>query len=306
MNQDNRQTATDTADREIVTTRIFDAPPERVFAAWSSAAQLERWWGPRGFTTTTHSFDFRVGGGWDLTMHGPDGTDYRNRLTYEEIEPGQRIVYSLKGGIDGVPAHSVSTVTFLALGERTSLTMRMVFCSAAQRDAVVAKYDAVEGGKQTLARLGEQLGVVAREQPELRMSRVFDAPRRLVFAAWSTPEYLSRWFTPAPLTTENCEVDLRTGGVFRLVMRTPDGIEFPMDARFTVVVPEARIEFAAQVHGGLSVYTRVSLREHEGKTILDVQQLYSHEGDATRGAHEGWSSTLQQLAVFLPVLVASR
>lgn len=80
--------------REIVTTRLFDAPRERVFAAWSSAAHLEKWWGPRGFTTTTHAFEFRVGGQWRLTMHGPDGTDYPNRLVYEEIVPFARIVYA--------------------------------------------------------------------------------------------------------------------------------------------------------------------------------------------------------------------
>lgn len=169
---------------------------------------------------------------------------------------------------------------------------------------MVEEYGAVEGAKQTLARLGEALGVDSRIQPELRMSRVFDAPRRLVFAAWSTVEYVSRWFTLAPLTTANCEVDLRPGGVFRLVMRMPDGMEFPMDARFTAVVPNECIEFAAQVHGGLNVHTRVTFTEHEGKTRLDVHQRYSHEGDATRGVYEGWSLTLSQLETQVREMVA--
>ncbi len=71
--------------REIVTTRLFDAPHERVFAAWSSSAHLEKCWGPRGFKTTPHAFEFRVGGEWRLTMHGPDGRDYVNRLVFEEL-----------------------------------------------------------------------------------------------------------------------------------------------------------------------------------------------------------------------------
>jgi uncharacterized protein YndB with AHSA1/START domain len=135
--------------------------------------------------------------------------------------------------------------------------------------------------------------------PELRMTRVFDAPKRMVFEAWSKAEYVSRWFTPAPLTTPSCEVDLRPGGVFRLVMRMPDGTEFPMDARFTEVVPEARIVFEATIHGGVHVHTTVTFEERDGKTTLDVHQTYSHATDATRGAHAGWTATLDQLAAHL-------
>jgi len=107
------------ANREIVTTRTFDAAPARVFEAWSRSEHLERWWGPNGFTTTTHQFDFRPGGTWKLTMHGPDGTDYPNRLVYDEIVRPERIVYSHHGGIDGVPAQFQKTVTFVPRGDKT-------------------------------------------------------------------------------------------------------------------------------------------------------------------------------------------
>jgi len=136
-------------------------------------------------------------------------------------------------------------------------------------------------------------------KPELRMSRVFDAPRHLVFEAWSKAEYVSRWFTPRPLTTPKCEVDLRTGGAFRVVMRMPDGIEFPMDATFAEVIPNERIVFEATIHGGVAVRTTVTLEESRGKTTLSVHQTYSHETDATRGAHAGWTQTLDQLAEHL-------
>jgi uncharacterized protein YndB with AHSA1/START domain len=131
------------------------------------------------------------------------------------------------------------------------------------------------------------------------MTRVFDAPRRLVFEAWSKAEYVSRWFTPAPLTTPSCEVDLRTGGVFRLVMRMPDGVEFPMDARFVEVVPGERLVFTATIHGGVDVHTTVTFADEGEKTRLSVHQVYSHESDATRGAPAGWTSTLDQLAAHL-------
>ena len=135
------------------------------------------------------------------------------------------------------------------------------------------------------------------KKPELRLSRVFDAPRSLVWEAWSKAEYVKRWFTPAPLTTPRCEVDLRTGGIFCLVMKMPDGVELPMDARFVDVVPEERIVFTATIHGGVHVHTTVALAdEGTGKTRLDVHQVYSHETDATRGAPQGWTATLDQLA----------
>jgi uncharacterized protein YndB with AHSA1/START domain len=135
--------------------------------------------------------------------------------------------------------------------------------------------------------------------PDFRMSRVFDAPKRLVFAAWSKAEDVARWFTPSPLTTPRCEVDLRTGGVFRVVMKMPDGPEFPMDAIFTEVVPEARIVFRATIHGGLEVLTTVTFSEEAGETTLVVHQVYSRDDGAVQGAAAGWTRTLDQLAAQL-------
>jgi uncharacterized protein YndB with AHSA1/START domain len=140
---------------------------------------------------------------------------------------------------------------------------------------------------------------LAAKAPDLVTSRVFDAPRRLVFEAWSKAEYVSRWFTPSPLTTPSCELDFRTGGVFRLVMRMPDGIEFPMDAKFVEIVTPERIVFTAKIHGDVDVHTTVTFVEHDGKTTLTVHQSYSKESDATRGANAGWTMTLNQLAEHL-------
>src|ERR1041384_8195916 len=80
-----------TADREIEISRTIDAPRELVFEAFTDVGHLSRWWGPDGFTTDTRSFDFRVGGVWDFVMHGPDGTDFQEWITYREIVPPERI-----------------------------------------------------------------------------------------------------------------------------------------------------------------------------------------------------------------------
>ncbi|MDB6165788.1 MAG: Activator of Hsp90 ATPase 1 family protein [Lacunisphaera sp.] len=79
--------------REIINTRLLAAPRERVFAAFSDPAQLAQWWGPKGFTATVHEFDFRPGGQWRVTLHGPDGTDYPNDKEFLEISPPERIVF---------------------------------------------------------------------------------------------------------------------------------------------------------------------------------------------------------------------
>src|SRR3979409_98006 len=86
-----------TADREIVISRVISAPRELVFEAFTEVRPLSRWWGPEGFATTTRAFEFRVGGEWDFVMHGPDGTDYQEWISWTEIAPPERIA-PLHGG----------------------------------------------------------------------------------------------------------------------------------------------------------------------------------------------------------------
>ena len=140
------------ADREIVVSRTIDGPRSLVFEAYTSAQHLARWWGPNGFTTTTRSFEFRPGGTWDFIMHGPDGTDYPNWIEWREIVPPERIVL-LHGTREGDPDSFVGTITLIEKGQSTEVTLRSVFNTRRQRDEVIERYGAIEGGKQTLGRL---------------------------------------------------------------------------------------------------------------------------------------------------------
>ncbi|WP_020135155.1 SRPBCC family protein [Streptomyces sp. 351MFTsu5.1] len=141
-----------TADREILVSREIDAPRELVFEAFTQVRHLSRWWGPEGFTTTTRSFEFRVGGAWDFVMHGPDGTDYQEWITWREIVPPERIAL-LHGESRTDPDAFESFLTFESTGERTRIAMRTVFPTRELRDQAVEKYHAVEGGEQTLSNL---------------------------------------------------------------------------------------------------------------------------------------------------------
>jgi uncharacterized protein YndB with AHSA1/START domain len=145
-----------TAEREIVLAREFDAPRELVWQAWTDPEHMPRWFGPNGFTTTILSMDVRPGGASRYTMHGPDGTDYPNRVVYQEVVRPERLVYLLDDDRDdGSDAFHV-TVTFEDVNGRTRLTQRMLFATAEQREGVVS-FGAVELGKQTLERLAAYL-----------------------------------------------------------------------------------------------------------------------------------------------------
>jgi uncharacterized protein YndB with AHSA1/START domain len=143
---------TSAADREIVTTRVVDAPRERVWRAWTERAQVAQWWGPNGFTNTIHEMDLRPGGVWQFVMHGPDGVDYMNKSIFEEIVRPERLVYTHVSG----PKFQ-ATATFDEHGGKTTVTTRMLFDTAAERDRTVKVFGAVEGARQTLERLNQHV-----------------------------------------------------------------------------------------------------------------------------------------------------
>lgn len=141
-----------TADREITISRVIDAPPTVVFEAFTDVRHLSRWWGPEGFTTTTRSFEFRVGGAWVFVMHGPNGTDYPEWITWTELAPPERIEF-LHGEYRGDPNAFQSILSFVAEGTVTRIEMRTIFPTAQLRDEAIEKYHAIEGGQQTLSNL---------------------------------------------------------------------------------------------------------------------------------------------------------
>ncbi|MFT4172623.1 MAG: SRPBCC family protein [Rhodocyclaceae bacterium] len=144
------------ADRQIVVSRLFDPPRERVFAAWAEPRHIQAWWGPDGFTNTISSMELRPGGVWRFVMHGPDGTDYPNRIVFTEVTRPARLVYEHGDDKEPFEASFHAIVTFDDEHGKTRLTLRLVFDSAAACDRVKA-FGAEDGGRQTLARLDRYL-----------------------------------------------------------------------------------------------------------------------------------------------------
>ncbi len=122
------------ADREIVTTRLFHHPCERVFRAWTEPDHLARWWGPKGFTNTFEEFNPKPGGAWKFVMHGPDGTDYHNKSVFVEIIKPEKIVFDHL-----MPMHRFRvTTTFTEEAGRTRVTFRMRFETAEECERIKA------------------------------------------------------------------------------------------------------------------------------------------------------------------------
>lgn len=146
------------ADREIVNTRVLNAPRELVFRALSEPKHLAQWWGPKGFRSTLHEFDFRPGAHWHITLHGSDGTDYKNEYVLLEVAEPERIVISHPD-----PAHDFQLIIVLAEeGERTRLTWRMRFESAEHYEEV--KRFVSDANEQLLDRLEAELARMKRTQ----------------------------------------------------------------------------------------------------------------------------------------------
>jgi uncharacterized protein YndB with AHSA1/START domain len=147
---------------------------------------------------------------------------------------------------------------------------------------------------------------------DLVLERVVDVPRELVWAAWTKPKHLSKWFTPAPWTVADCEIDLRPGGVFRTVMRSPDGKEFPNIGCYLEVVPNERLVWTDALLPGYRpaenpFMTAIITLESQGKGTR-YTAVAIHRDDAGRKKHEdmgfyqGWGKALDQLVAHVKTM----
>jgi uncharacterized protein YndB with AHSA1/START domain len=292
--------ATSAAEREVVISRVFNAPRELVFAAWTDPKQVVQWWGPRGFTTTTHEMDVRPGGVWRFTMHGPDGTDYENKIRYVEVERPERIAYTHMGDNDG-PVHFEAIITFEDQGGKTKTTMRMIFTTGEERARVAIKCGAVEGLKQHIDRLGEYVAgqrrvgeagaftVLLPTEREIVLMRVFNAPRELVWKVISAPEHVPNWWGRTNYATRVDKLDMRPGGKWRFVQHTPNGHEYGFNGEYREIVPPERMVFTFEFEGlpGHVLLQTVTLEEIDGKTKLTSTALFENSEDRDGMLHSG-------------------
>jgi len=136
-----------TANRELRITKTLKAPIDLVWEVWSKPEHIAQWWGPKGFTNTIKKMEFKEGGEWKFTMHGPDGTDYANKSVFREIIPFKKIVF------EHLNPHYIATIIFESNGHETHLDWTGIFDSEEILQAVIKAHKADEGLKQNIERL---------------------------------------------------------------------------------------------------------------------------------------------------------
>ena len=147
-----------TENREMRITRTFDAPIDLMWEVWTNPEHIINWWGPDGFTTTIHLMDFKEGGEWKLTMHGPDGTNYPNKSIYKELIPSKKILF------EHFNPHFIATILFESKDGKTQIDWTMQFDTAEMREFVIKAHGAEEGQKQNMEKLGKYLSRLQTER----------------------------------------------------------------------------------------------------------------------------------------------
>jgi uncharacterized protein YndB with AHSA1/START domain len=190
--------------------RVYDAPVKAVWEAWTNPKQVAQWWGPRGFTLTSHSKDLKVGGSWHYTMHGPDGVDYPNKTKYFEVEKYSRLVYDHGGNDDRPPLFRV-TVQFSENKGKTKMEMSMVLPTPEAAEET-RKFIKKAGGDSIWDRLAEYLAKESSGKEQFVINRTFDAPIDLMYEMWSNPKHFPQWLPPTGFIMRFIRADIQPGG----------------------------------------------------------------------------------------------
>lgn len=264
----------------IALTRVYDAPVQSVWDAWTVPSEVAQWWGPRGFTLTTHSRDLRTGGHWHYTMHGPDGTDYENTTQYIEVVPLERMVYDHGGHKDRPPLFRV-TALFTERDGRTQLDLSMAFPTAyvasEMRDFIKKA-----GGEATWDRLAEYLAKRQRGAEQFFISRTFDAAIEHVYEMWTNPDQLVQWLPPTGATMRFLRAEARVGGTSFYVMTAADGAVIYGRVTYMALERPGRIVYAQQFCDDKEQVIDAPFFAHWPRTMLTTVELVSETPDRTR------------------------
>jgi uncharacterized protein YndB with AHSA1/START domain len=206
---------------ELYITRVYDAPVKLVWDAWVDPKQVAQWWGPRGFTITSHSKDVRTGGHWNYTMHGPDGVDYPNTTKFLEVEKYSRMVYDHGGYEDRPPMFRV-TVEFSEKNGKTKMEMTMAMASA-EALTETKKIIKQANGNSTWDRLAEFLAKETTGKEEFVINRSFHTSVDTMYDMWMNPKHFEKWLGPTGSSMTFKRAEIRPGGSSFYAMTTQEG-----------------------------------------------------------------------------------
>ncbi|HVG26225.1 MAG TPA: SRPBCC domain-containing protein [Acidobacteriaceae bacterium] len=308
---------------ELKITRVFNAPRELVWKAWTEPERTVEWRGPRGFKVTEFENTWVEGERWRLTMVGKvpatgQPATMRQSGRVLEVRPPELLRYTFQwderscAGLPESPfKESVITVSFEEQGDKTVMHFTQgPFATESERDGHMGGWNsAFDRFAEFMLAEGPPRQPKADETPtELHMRRTFAAPLQMVFDAWTKPERMREWWGPACFTTPVCELDARSGGSIRIHMQAPDGTVYPIVGKFVEFFPPYRFHYTSSPLDGkgqplFELWTSVFFEEVEGGTevVLDVHVTKSTPQAPMylKGMKEGWKQTLDKLGAFV-------
>ncbi|MBI3777741.1 MAG: SRPBCC domain-containing protein [Gammaproteobacteria bacterium] len=316
MDQKTNSSVAEPQTKEFVISRTFDAPRELMFRVWTDPEHMQRWWGPKGFKVIHSKMDLRPGGIYHYGMLSPNSQEMWGRFVFREIVKPERLVFissfsDEKGNVTRHPMHlswpleMLSKITFTEQAGKTTVTVRWapLNATAEERKTFEDGFSSMQQGwGGTFEQLGEYLAKALKR--ELVITRILDAPRGLVWKAWTDPKQMAQWWGPEGFTNPVCKMDVRPGGAMYIVMRAPDGVEYPMTGVFQEIKEHERLVFTAVAvdekgNHLLESLTTVTFAEHGGKTKLTVQAsavgLVAIAARMLEGMEAGWTQSLVRL-----------
>lgn len=303
------------SDREIQVTRTFDAPRPLVFAAWTEPEHLKRWMtGPDGWTMPVCEVDLRAGGRYRYVYRGPDGMEMQLTGGFSEVSPPERVVASESWGPEW--PETVNTIEFTEHGDRTTVTLTMLFTTMEGRDAALAS-GMDQGMAASYDRLAEHLrgaapapgiGTTRFTTPtdrDIVAVRAFAAPRALVWEMFTRPEHVSQWLLgPDGWTMPVCEMDVQPGGRWRWGWRKNDGTEMEMTGEYLEVqAPERLVNTENWGGDWAETVNTTEFAEADGRTIVTCTVHYPSKAARDRamatGMYDGWNTSYDRLEHYL-------
>lgn len=265
---------------ELRIIRVYDAPVEAVWDAWTDPEQVAQWWGPRGFTLTTHSKDLRVGGSWNYSMHGPDGVDYPNMTKYLEVERHSKLVYDHGGYEDRPPMFRV-TVLFSEHGGKTTMDMTMTLPTPEAAEET-RKFVKKAGGDATWDRLAEYLAKDSAGKENFVITRSFDAPLKLMFEMWTNPEHFAQWLPPTGFHMHSVKAEIKVGSGIFYYMTGASGERMYGRTEYLEISPHGRLVYTQQFCDERGAVSRHPMAPTWPETMLTTVTLVEEAPDRTR------------------------
>lgn len=284
---------------ELKITRVYDAPVKAVWDAWTDPKKAAKWWGPRGFSITTHSKDLRVGGHWKYTMHGPDGTDYPNNTKYFEVDKYARLVYDHGGNDDQPPLFRV-TVEFCENNGKTTMDMTMTLPTPEAAEQT-RKFVKQAGGNATWDRLAEYLEHESNDKDIFVMNRSFDVSIETMYAMWTDPNHFSKWLPPTGFTMRFIKSDIRVGGGAFYAMTNGADVTMYGSTKYLEMTKPDRIVYTQDFrdeHGNISRHPHAPTWPETMKTTV----TFSSEGPNQTRVTINWEvfgeATVEERSMF--------